>query len=116
MRKQKKGRKLSRKKDQREALLRSLAASLFLKGKIETTLAKAKETAVFSEKLITRARKGDLSARRALAGILPAKIAEKLFKEIAPKYKERPGGYTRIIRLGPRMSNGAQMAIIELVK
>lgn len=116
MKKQRKGRKLSRKTDQREALLRSLAASLFLREKIETTLAKAKETAVFSEKMITRARKGDLASRRSLSGILPEKIANKLFKEIAPKYKTRQGGYTRIIRLGQKKSDGAQMAIIELVK
>lgn len=116
MRKIKKGRKLSRKKDQREALLRSLCASLFLREKIKTTLAKAKETAVFAEKIITRAKKEDLAARRSIAGILPYSIVKKVFQEIGPRYKTRPGGYTRVVKLGPRKSNGAKMAIIELVK
>lgn len=116
MKKIKKRRKLSRKKDQREALLRSLCASLFLREKIETTLAKAKETSVFAEKIITRAKKGDLPSRRKIAGILPASIAKKVFQEIGPRYKTRPGGYTRVMKLGPRKSDGAQMAIIELVK
>ncbi|MBI4101661.1 MAG: 50S ribosomal protein L17 [Candidatus Nealsonbacteria bacterium] len=116
MKKIKKGRKLSRKKDQREALLRSLAASLFLREKIQTTLAKAKETSVFASKIITRARKGDLAARRKIAGILPPPILKKVFQEIGPRYKTRPGGYTRIVRIGPRKLDGAEMAIIELVK
>lgn len=116
MKKIKKGRELSRKKDQRGALLRSLAASLFLKEKIKTTRAKAKEAAGFAEKIITIAKKGNLASRRSLLGILPSEIVEKIFKEIAPRYKTRLGGYTRVIRLGPRGSDGAEMAIIELVK
>ncbi|MDO8424622.1 MAG: 50S ribosomal protein L17 [bacterium] len=116
MRKQKKGRKLSRKTAQRGALLRSLAASLFLREKIRTTRARAKETAGFAEKIITKAKKGDLASRRSLLRILTPKIVEKIFKEIAPRYKTRPGGYTRVIKLGPRKSNSAEMAIIELVK
>lgn len=116
MRKRKKGRKLSRKSDQRKSLLKSLANSLFLREKIQTSESKAKEAAVFAEKLITAARKGGLHARRILDRDLPLKTAKKLIDQIAPRYKERPGGYTRIIKLGPRKNDGARMAIIELVK
>lgn len=115
MRKLKRGRKLSREKDQRKALLRSLSSSFLLRGKIKTTLAKAKETQRFAEKLITRAKKGDLASRRALLRVLPPATVEKVFKEIAPRYKERPGGYARVVKLGPRKSDGAPMAFIELV-
>jgi large subunit ribosomal protein L17 len=116
MRKRKKGRKLSRKRDQRRALLRGLMESLFLKGKIKTTLAKAKEVQRFAEKQITIAKRGDLHARRLLLRKFSPSIVEKLIREIAPKYKERPGGYTRIIKLGQRKSDGAEVAIIELVQ
>lgn len=116
MRKLKKGRKFSRKRDQRRALLKSLAAPLFLIEKIKTTEAKAKEVSGFAEKFITRAKKGDLSSRRYLVGCFSEKIAKKLIDELGPRYKERKGGYTRIIKLGPRKSDGAKMAIIELVK
>ena len=116
MRKRKKGRKLSRKKDQRKALLKSLAAALILKEKIKTTEAKAKEVSGFVEKQITRARTGSLHSRRLLARFFTQKTIKKLVDEIAPRYKERKGGYTRIIKLGQRKSNGAKMAIIELVK
>jgi large subunit ribosomal protein L17 len=116
MRKRKKGRKLSRKRNQRKALLVSLASEFFLKEKIKTTEAKAKEVASFIEKQITRAKKGDLHSRRLLARFFPPKLVKKIIEEITPKHKERKGGYTRIIKLGPRKSNGAKMAIIELVK
>jgi large subunit ribosomal protein L17 len=116
MRKLKKGRKLSRKSDQRKALLKSLARSLFLKERIKTTEAKAKEVLPFAEKLITRAKKGDLSSRRILAGLFSPETVKKLMDEIAPGYKDRKGGCLRIIKLGPRQSDGARMAIIELVK
>jgi large subunit ribosomal protein L17 len=116
MRKRKKGRKLSRKRSQRKALLISLASELFLKKKIKTTEAKAKEAAPFIEKQISQAKKGNLHARRLLVRFFSAKLTKKIIEEIAPKYKERKGGYTRIIKLGPRKSNGARMAIIELVK
>jgi len=116
MRKRKKGRKLNRKRDQRRALLRGLMESLFLKGKIKTTLAKAKEVQRFAEKQITIAKRGDLHARRLLLRKFPPLVVEKLIREIAPKYKERLGGYTRIIKLGQRKSDGAEMAIIELVQ
>ena len=116
MRKRKKGRKLSRKKDQRKALLKSLAAALILKEKIKTTEAKAKEVSGFVEKQITRARIGSLHSRRLLARFFHQKIIKKLVDEIAPRYKERKGGYTRIIKLGQRKIDGAKMAIIELIK
>jgi len=116
MRKRKKGRKLNRKKDQRKALMISLGISLILKEKIKTTEAKAKEVRGFVEKQITRARVGSLHSRRLLAGFYPPKIVKKLVDEIAPRYKERKGGYTRIIKLGQRKTNGARMAIIELIK
>jgi len=116
MRKRKKGRKLSRERDQRKALLKSLTQNLILKEKIKTSGAKAKELAPFAEKQITKAKIGNLAARRQLARYFSKKIIKKLVEEIAPRYKERKGGYTRIIKLGPRKSDGARMAIIELVK
>ena len=116
MKKRKKGRKLSRKRNQRRALLKSLASALLLNEKIKTTEIKAKEFSILVEKLITRAKKGDLTSRRLVAKFFPKKIVKKLIEEIVPRYKERKGGYTRIIKLGPRKSNGAKMAIIELIK
>ena len=116
MRKKKRGRKLNRKKDQRKALLKSLAASLILKEKIKTTEAKAKELSVFIEKHITKAKTGSLHSRRLLAGVFPQKVVKKLINESSSRYKDRKGGYTRIIKLGPRNINGAKMVIIELIK
>lgn len=109
-------RKFSRKKNQRKALLKSLASNLILKEKIKTTEAKAKETAKFLEKFISRAKKEGIHSRRILTRFFSPKIVKKLIEEIGSRYKERKGGYTRIIKLGPRRSNGAKMAIIELVK
>jgi len=109
-------RKFSRKRNQRRALLKSLASSLILREKIKITEAKAKETAKFLEKFITLAKKGGLHSRRILARFFSPKIVKKLIEEITPRYKERKGGYTKILKLGPRKSNGAKMAIIELVK
>lgn len=116
MRKKNKGRILSRPKHQREALLRTLATSLFFHGKIKTTEAKAKELRVVAEKFITRAKNNTMANRRILAKSLSAKIVKKLFDEIGPKYTKRQGGYTRIIKLGPRKSDGANMTIIGLVE
>jgi large subunit ribosomal protein L17 len=116
MRKRAKGRKLSRKHDQRLALLRGLATNLFLKERIKTTEAKAKEAAIFAEKAITTAKKAGISNRRLLAKTYSAKLVKKLTEDIALRYKERQGGYTRIIKLGPRKSDGAKIVIIELVK
>ena len=116
MRKRQRGRKLSRKRDQRKALLKTLAVSLISKEKIRTTEAKAKELASFVEKKISKARIGNLSSRRFLMRFFPEETVKKLIGEIGPRYKERKGGYTRIIKLGPRKPDGAKMAIIELVK
>ena len=116
MRKRKKGRKLSRKRDQRKALLRSLANNLIVKERIKTTEAKAKEVSGFVEKLITKAKKGDLSSRRLLIKFFSPKIVKKMTDEIAPRYKDRKGGYTRIVKLGQRITDGARMVIIELIK
>ena len=116
MRKRKKGKKLSRDRDQRKALLKSLAVSFILHKKIKTTKAKAKELSRFIEPLITRAKIDNLNNTRFLNKFFPPKIVQKLVKDIAPQYKNRKGGYTRIIKLGPRKLNGAEMAIIELVK
>ena len=116
MRKRKKGRKLSLKKDQRKALLRSLAEALFIKEKIKTTEAKAKEVSIFVEKIITGAKKKNLSSVRELARFFSGKLVKKIATDIVLRYEKRNGGYTRIIRLGPRKSDGAKMAIIELVR
>lgn len=116
MPKQKKQRKLSRKRDQRKALRIALTSALFLKEKIQTTEVKAKEFSSFIEKQISRAKIGDLNSRRLLAKNFSLKIVQKLISEIGPRYNERKGGYTRIIKLGKRKSDGAKMAIIELVK
>jgi large subunit ribosomal protein L17 len=116
MKKRKSGRKLSRKKDQRKALLKTLAVSLLSKEKIKTTEAKAKELSSFVEKGINRAKNGNLASRRLLAKLFSRKIVKKLIEEIASRYGERKGGYTKIIKLGPRKSDGAKMAIIELIK
>ncbi len=116
MRKRKQGRKLSRKTDQRKALLRSLASNLLLKEKIKTTEAKAKTLASFVEKEITRAKADTIQTKRLLSRLFSKEIVKKLITEIAPRYKERKGGYTRIIKLGQRLLDGAKIAIIELVK
>ncbi|MBL7053321.1 MAG: 50S ribosomal protein L17 [Candidatus Portnoybacteria bacterium] len=112
----KKGRKFGRDKDQRKALLKILAANLLLNEKITTTEAKAKEIRPFVEKLITKSRINSLANIRYLAKYLPEKILKKIIAEIGPRYKSRPGGYTRIIKLGMRKIDSAKMAIIELVK
>jgi len=115
MRKRKKGRKLSRQRNQRKALLKGLVRELFLKEKIIITLAKAKEISSLAEKQIEKAKVGDLNSRRLLAKKFSPDIVRKLVKEIAPRYKERKGGYTRIIKMGQRKLDGAEMAQIELV-
>lgn len=116
MRHHSKIRKFGRTRDERKALIRSLALSLILKGKIKTTEAKAKELRPFIEKLVTRGRKGDIFARRLIASRLGGEDAtKKLVDEIAPRYKERNGGYTRIIKVAPRGGDASKMAIIEFV-
>jgi len=115
MRHRKRGRKFTRSKDQRRALFCSLASSLILAEKITTTEAKAKELKSFVEKIITRAKKDTLANRRLLAKDFSKKIIKKLFTELGPRYKNRKGGYTRIIKINPRKSDGAKMTVIELV-
>ncbi|MFH1967820.1 MAG: 50S ribosomal protein L17 [bacterium] len=116
MRKRNKGRKLSRKIGPRKQLFKSLANNFFLHEKIKTTEAKAKELRPIVEKMITRAKNDTVSNRRILAQNLIPKITKKVFDELSPRYKEKNGGYTRIVKLGPRGSDGANMVIIELVK
>ena len=111
-----KGRILSRPKNQRKALLKSLATSLFLHSKIKTTEAKAKELRSKENKIKTRAKDAKRSDKGNLSQTLSPVVLKKLIEEIAPEYKSRNGGYTRIIRLGQRKSDGANMAIVELVK
>lgn len=115
MRKLNKGRKFSMKVGPRKQLLRTLANNFILHGKIKTTEAKAKELRSVVEKMITKAKRANVADRRILVKDLTPKMVKKTVEEIAPKYKERSGGYTKIIRLGPRDSDGAKMVIIELV-
>lgn len=115
MQKRTKGRKLHRETGQRKALLKTLASSLVLKERIETTEAKAKELSSFIEKRITMAKKGTLASRRELAKLFAPQVVKKLMDEIAPLYKKQQGGYTRIIKTGPRGSDGSKMSIIELI-
>jgi len=111
-----KGRKLSRTASHRKATLISLITSLLKYKRIKTTLAKAKETRGFAEKLVTKARKGDLHAKKQVMDVIKDKeVVKELFSEIIPKIGDRPGGYTRVVKLGNRMGDAAQMAIIELV-
>jgi large subunit ribosomal protein L17 len=111
------GRKFDRPTAQRTAMYRNLVASLMDSEKIVTTEAKAKEIRNMAEKIITLGKKGDLSARRrALAFIYDENVVEKVFGDIAKRYNERKGGYTRITKLAPRLGDGAAMAQLELVK
>ena len=116
MKKRVKGRKLHRKRDQRRALLRSLVRALIMEERIKTTVARAKEARTLAERLIHKAKKGDLSAIRYVRAFLDEKATFKLIKEIAPRYKNREGGYTRVIRAGVRRSDSAQLAYLELVE
>ncbi|NLJ77936.1 MAG: 50S ribosomal protein L17 [Tissierellia bacterium] len=109
-------RKLGRRTDHRKAMLRNQVTSLFEHGRIETTLTRAKETRRMAEKMITLGKRGDLHARRqVLAYVYDEDIVTKLFEEIAPNYSDRAGGYTRIMKLGPRRGDGTEIAILELV-
>lgn len=116
MRHRNKGRSFSRTAEHKEAMLRNMATSLFLHGRIETTTEKAKELRRYAEPLITKAKRGDLHARRLVARkIQDDQALSKLFAEIGPRYAERPGGYTRVLQLGHRPGDAADMSIIELV-
>ncbi|MCK8824375.1 50S ribosomal protein L17 [Fuchsiella alkaliacetigena] len=109
-------RKLSRKSAERKALLRSLMIALFENDRIETTEAKAKEVQRSAEKLITTAKDDTQQARKKVMQTLNDKAAvTRLFDEVAPRFEERPGGYTRRLKLGPRRGDGAPMVILELV-
>ena len=109
-------RKLGLSTDQRRAMLRSLVTSFLKHGRIETSETRAKEARSIAEKMITLAKRGDLHARRqVLAYVLEETVVNNLFTDIAPKYAERNGGYTRIIKKGPRRGDAAEMAFIELV-
>lgn len=117
MRHRARDRQLSRTSGHRRALLANLATALLKHGRIVTTEAKAKELRPYVEKLITLARRGDLHARRLVARkIRDREVAGKLFHDIASRFASRPGGYTRIIKLGHRSGDGAEMARIELVE
>ncbi|MCI8934241.1 MAG: 50S ribosomal protein L17 [Clostridiaceae bacterium] len=109
-------RKLGRPTDHRKAMLRAMVTYLLENGKIETTVTRAKEVRPLAEKMITLGKKNTLAAKRqAFAFITKEAVVKKTFDEIAPKYADRNGGYTRIIRIGPRRGDGAEMAIIELI-
>ncbi|MDR0880845.1 MAG: 50S ribosomal protein L17 [Clostridioides sp.] len=109
-------RKLGRETAHRNLMLRNLVTSLLRSGRIETTVTRAKETRRMAEKMITLGKKGDLHARRqALAYVIDETVVNDLFTSIAPKYADRNGGYTRIIKKGPRKGDAAEMAFIELV-
>lgn len=109
-------RKLGRRTDHRTAMLRNLVSSLFLNGRITTTVTRAKEAQKVAEKLITEAKKGTLAGNRAISAYLYQKeVARKLVEEIAPSFEGRNGGYTRVLKKGPRRGDGADMAVLELV-
>lgn len=109
-------RKLGKPADQRMAMLRAMTTYLLESGQIKTTVTRAKEVAPLAEKMITLAKGANLANyRRALSFLTKEDVAKKLFDEIGPKYAERNGGYTRVVRIGPRRGDGAEMAIVQLV-
>lgn len=109
-------RKLGRKTDHRVAMLRGMVTLLIEKGAVETTLARAKELRAIADEMITLGKQNTLAARRqALAYITKEEVVQHLFKNVAPKYAERTGGYTQIYKLGPRRGDAAEMALIKLV-
>ena len=111
-----KNRKLGRTSDQRRAMLRAMTTYLLENGQIKTTFARAKEVGPMAEKMITLAKKNDLAAyRQVLSYVTKEDVAKKLFQEIGPKYADRNGGYTRVLKMGPRRGDAAELAIIQLV-
>ena len=109
-------RKLGRTSDHRKAMLRAMVTFLLENGKIETTVTRAKEVRAMAEKMITIGKAGDLhSKRQVLSYVTKEDVAKKLFDEIAPKYADRNGGYTKIVKIGPRRGDAAEMAIIALL-
>lgn len=116
MRHQRKGRRFGVQPSHRRQMLANLACSVLEHGRIKTTESRAKEVKPLVEKVITMGKAGDLNSRRTAISVLRNKqISYKLFNEIAPKYSDRPGGYTRITRLGPRLGDAAEMVYLELV-
>ena len=116
MRHARSGKKLGRDSAHRKALYSNLAGALITHGRIETTEAKAKAVRPYAEKLITLGKRGDLHARRqAMAELRSNDVVHKLFADIAPRFSERNGGYTRVVKLGPRQGDAAQMALLEFV-
>ena len=116
MRHHRAGRKLGRDSAHRKALYANLACALIEHGRIKTTEAKAKEVRPIVEQMITLGKRGDLAARRqAIAELRSQDAVHKLFAEVAPRFSERPGGYTRIVKIGPRQGDAAEMAYLELV-
>jgi large subunit ribosomal protein L17 len=110
------GKKLGRDASHRKALYSNLAGSLIVHGRIKTTVTKAKAVKPIAEKMITLGRQGDIHARRQATAFLRSQdVVHKLFSEVGPRFKERPGGYSRIIRIGPRPGDAAEMAYLELV-
>lgn len=116
MRHFKKIKKLDRTSSARKSLLKSLSGSLVNSEKIITTKAKGRSVAPHMERLITKAKKGDLSSERYLLKFLPASAVKKLISEIAPRYKERKGGYTRLTKIGRRQHDKAELVVVELIK
>ena len=109
-------RKLGRSSAHRKAMLRAMVTFLLEKGRIETTVTRAKEVRAMAEKMITLAKKNNLAAyRQALSYLTKEDVAKKLFDQIGPKYADRNGGYTRVLKMGPRRGDAAEMAIIQLV-
>ncbi len=111
-----KGKKFSRKTDQRRAFLRNFATSLIMEEKITTTKTRARAVSSLVEKYITKAKKGGIAQRRILSGVLPEAAAKKLMSDLAARFASRQGGYTRIVRLGQRFKDGADMAVVEFVE
>src|SRR5262245_32567828 len=116
MRHARSGKKLGRDSAHRKALYSNLTSALITHGRIETTEAKAKAVKPYAEKMITLGKRGDLHARRqAMAQLRSNDVVHKLFADVAPRFSERNGGYTRVVKLGPRQGDAAQMALLELV-
>ena len=116
MKKRRSGRIFGREKSVRKAMLLSVARALILKEKIQTTEAKAKEVRPLVEKMVTKGKTDTLASRRILMKSISAAVTKKIVEDLGPRYKERKGGYTRITKVAPRKSDGAQMAILEFVK
>jgi large subunit ribosomal protein L17 len=116
MRHQRAGKKLGRNASHRKALYSNLTGSLIVHGRVKTTEAKAKAVRPIAEKMITLGRRGDIHARRqALAYLRSQEVVHQLFADVAPRFTDRPGGYTRVVKIGPRAGDSAPMAYLELV-